>query len=81
MKQIIFKNPRIKARKEKFGGIIKTDKGIFIIEENAFKFLSSFYEKEERLIEEKEILKELLNINALIKINKEDAICIKTKMK
>jgi hypothetical protein len=39
---IIFKNPRIKYRSEDFGGIVRTDKGLFILNKQTFDFLSNF---------------------------------------
>jgi hypothetical protein len=78
---IIFKNPRIKYRKEDFGGILKTDKGIFMIDREVYDFLESFSQCYENELINKQIAKELLEINGLIKLNKEDALCIQKKQK
>lgn len=76
MSYLIFKNPRIKYRKEDFGGLLKTDKGIFIIDKDVFEFLNSFSQEMEDNISNSEIINILLEVNGLIKIKQEDALCI-----
>jgi len=79
---IIFKNPRIKLRKEDFGGILKTDKGIFMIDNEVYNFLESFSQCQEDSLKDEVIANELLKINGLIKkINKENALCIQKRQK
>ncbi len=60
---------------------MKTDKGIFMIDREVYDFLESFSQCYENELINKQIAKELLEINGLIKLNKEDALCIQKKQK
>ena len=82
MDNMIFRNPRIKFRSEEFGGIVKTDKGLFLLNHEAYNLLKNAnIERSESFYEEIiHIVEKLLSINAIIKISEEDVKCIKQSM-
>jgi len=81
MKVIVFPNPRMKLREEDFGGIAKTDKGIFLLDVSAYTMLrkTDVDHPEREPINLDEVVRELLDIHALIQIKKEDAEWVRKK--
>ncbi len=70
---ILFKHPDLKIRKEKFGGIIKTVRGLFLIDKKAYCLLKKIDNKKtySELTEEnesKKVIEDLLKLKIILKI-------------
>lgn len=75
---ILFKHPELKIRKEKFGGIIKTAEGLFLIDEKAYCLLNNIDNKKKyselaREKESKKIIEDLLKLKVILKIEERRA--------
>lgn len=82
---ILFKHPGLKFRKEDFGGIIKTQEGLYILDKQAFKLLNKIdnektYSKLTKDKDSKEIIDELLEMRAVLRIAKNKAEKIKEEL-
>lgn len=81
MQAIVFPNPRMKLREEQFGAIVKTDKGIFLLDRKAYSVLrgADVDRPEGNPLTVDGAVRELLDIHALVQIDKEDAKWVRTK--
>ncbi|HJX50924.1 MAG TPA: hypothetical protein VJ438_05685 [Candidatus Nanoarchaeia archaeon] len=82
---ILFKHPDLKFRKENFGGIVKTNGGLYIIDKRAFNIIHKINNKKtysELTVDEqsKNIINELIRIGVILKINKKRADQIKKEI-
>lgn len=71
--QILFPHPDIMKRKENFGGVVQTTKGVIVLNEEQYNLLINFSEQEVLEEEISEDLAFLLSINAICKIDKKTA--------
>lgn len=67
---IYFIHPDLKKREENFGGVIQTDKGLFVLNQTEFSFLKDF--KTGPCEAKKTPLKKFLKINAICGISDEE---------
>ena len=75
---ILFKNPNMKYRKEKFGGIIKTENGLYIIDHKTLDLLeiidtTKTYKDVINNKESDKIIQKLIKLGAVLKISKKKA--------
>ena len=82
---ILFKHPSLKFRKEDFGGIIKTQEGLYLLDKQAFKLLNKIdnektYSKLTKDKDSKEVIDELLKMRAVLRIVKNKAEKIKEEL-
>jgi hypothetical protein len=68
---IYFRHPDIKIRKEGFGGVVMTRRGIYLLDKTEYAFLSEFHELDTETPDE--MLSKLLEIEAVVSITKEEA--------
>lgn len=75
---VLFKHPKVRVRKENFGGIAKTEDGLYILNKKAYKLFESIknnptYSDLTKNKESKEIIDELLERRIILKIDKKKA--------
>ncbi|MDK2908389.1 MAG: hypothetical protein PWQ87_847 [Candidatus Woesearchaeota archaeon] len=75
---VLFKHPELKIRRENFGGIIKTARGLFLIDKKVYLLLNSIDNKKRysELAKDKEskmIIDELLKLKVILKIKEKNA--------
>ncbi len=83
-KYVLFKHPDLKIRKENFGGIIKTTRGLFLIDKETYNLLNKIDNKKtySELTKNgrfRKIIDELLKLKIILKIESEKAEKIKKK--
>jgi len=71
----IFRHPNLRMRKEKFGGLVQSEKGLFLLGSTEFNTLSSFRGYKTRREAEKilgvKLLKKSLDLGLFLKIERE----------
>jgi len=82
---ILFRNPKVKYRKEEYGGIVKTREGMFIIDKKTFKILETIngaktYSEIAVDKETKKIVDDLLKLSIILPIKKKVVEKIKQKL-